>query len=203
MKGVLLLGNREVQVVDRPTPTPGMGEVLVRTRASAVCRSDMSLYYGTPIVGGDGAGNGMVVPGHEPAGDVVEVGSGVMALQPGDRVAVHLAIGCGQCAYCLSGERMLCPSWRCLGFDIDGGDADFLVVPAVNCLKLPPGLSYEAGALTTDMIGTQYHAQRRLGISGAATVAIFGLGPMGAAGVLIGKALGARVIAVDVLQARL
>src|SRR5216683_3113677 len=162
MKGVLLPGNREVQVVDRPTPTPGMGEILVRTRASAVCRSDMSLYYGAPIVGGDGAGKGMVVPGHEPAGDLV---------------AVHLAIGCGQCAYCLSGERILCPSWRCLGFDIDGGDADFLVVPAVNCLKLPPGLSYEAGALTTDMIGTQYHAQRRLGISGASTVAIFGLGP--------------------------
>ena len=78
-----------------------------------------------------------------------------------------------------------------------------LVAPAVNCLKLPDELSFEAGAVMTDMIGTQYSAQKRLGVSGATTLAVFGIGPMGAAGVLIGKARGARVIAVDVLEDRL
>ena len=203
MKAVLFPGNKEVRVVDRPDPSPGFGEVLIRTRASALCRSDMSLYYGTPIVGGTGAGTGLIVPGHEPAGDVVQIGAGVTAVQPGDRVAVYLAIGCGQCPDCQRGYMMLCPNWKCLGFDVDGGDADYLVVPAQNCLKLPDQISYEAGAVMTDMVGTQYHTQKRLGVSGADTVAVFGLGPMGAAGVLIAKGRGARVIAIDVLESRL
>lgn len=203
MKAVLFPGNKIVQVVERPDPLPGSGEVLIKTRASALCRSDMSLYYGNPIVGGETAGKGLVVPGHEPAGDVAAIGAGVTAVQPGDRVAVYLALGCDECAYCRSGYLMLCPNWKCIGFDVDGGDADYLVVPAQNCLKLPAQLSYEAGAVMTDMVGTQYHTQKRLGVSGANTVAVFGLGPMGAAGVLIGKGRGARVIAVDVLESRL
>jgi propanol-preferring alcohol dehydrogenase len=204
VKAVLFPGNKEVQVVDRPDPSPGLGEVLVKTRASAICRSDMGLYYGDhAVVGGEAAGTGQVVPGHEPAGDVVELGEGVSGIEVGDRVAVYLAIGCGHCEYCKRGYRMLCPDWKCLGFDVDGGNADYLVVPAVNCLKLPGEISYEAGAVITDMVGTQYHTQKRLGVSGADTLAVFGLGPMGAAGVLVGKARGARVVAVDVLDSRL
>jgi threonine dehydrogenase-like Zn-dependent dehydrogenase len=204
MKGVLLPGNKEVRVVDQTDPKPGFGEVLIRMRASAICRSDMSLYYGNAVVvGGEAAGKGLVIPGHEPAGDVVEVGPGVRGVQPGDRVAAYLAVGCGECPYCKSGYLYLCPWWRCLGFDVNGGDADYLVLPGENCLKLPDQLSYEAAAVMTDNIGTQYSTQKRLGVSGATTVAIFGLGPMGGAGVLIGKARGARVFAVDVLDARL
>lgn len=203
MRAVLLPGNKEVQVVDRERPSPGPGEALVQTRASALCRSDMSIYYGSPIVGGALAGRGLIVPGHECAGDIVAVGEGVSAVAVGDRVAIHLAIGCGHCAYCLDGDRMLCPDWKCLGFDLDGGDADFVVAPAVNCLKLPPKISYEAGAVLTDMVGTQYRVQKRLAVSGSDTVAVFGLGPMGAAGVLVGKGRGARMIAVDVVPHRL
>jgi threonine dehydrogenase-like Zn-dependent dehydrogenase len=203
VKAVLFPGDKQVQVVDRPDPQPGFGEVLIRTRASALCRSDMSLYYGTPIVGGEVAGKGLIVPGHEAAGDVVAVGEGVSRIKVGDRLAVHLAIGCGHCAYCRQGYDMLCPDWKCVGFDVDGGDAEYLVVPERNCLPLPDSLSYEVGAVMTDMIGTQYSTQKRLGVSGTDNVAVFGLGPMGGAGVLIAKARGARVIAVDVLDSRL
>jgi propanol-preferring alcohol dehydrogenase len=90
-----------------------------------------------------------------------------------------------------------------LGFDVDGGDADYLVVPEGNCLPLPDEISYEVGAVMTDMVGTQYATQDRLGVSGADTVAVVGMGPMGSAGVLVAKARGARVVAVDVLDARL
>lgn len=203
MRAVLLPGNREVQVADLPDPRPGPGEVLLRIRASAICRSDMSLYYGNPIVGGAGAGTGRIIPGHEPCGEVVEIGAGVTGIRAGDRAAVYLAIGCGTCRYCLGGYRMLCPSWQCVGFDVHGGDAEYLVVPAINCLRLPDALSFEAGALSTDLVGTLYHAQKRLGVSGGDTVAVFGLGPMGATGVMVARARGARVIAVDVLDARL
>lgn len=203
MKAVLFPGDKQVDVVDREEPTPGPGEVLVRTRASAICRSDMSIYYGNPIVGGDRSGTALVVPGHEPAGDVVELGEGVASLAVGDRVTIHLAIGCGHCEWCHRGYRMLCAEFKCVGFDVDGGDADYLVAPAVNCLKLPDSVSYEAGALLTDMIGTQYSTQKRLGISGTDTVAVFGIGPMGGAGILVAKGRGARVVAIDVNDARL
>jgi propanol-preferring alcohol dehydrogenase len=202
MKAVLLPGDMRVEVVERPDPSPGPGEVLIRMRASCICRSDMSLYYGNPIVGGEGAGTGTVVPGHEAAGDVVGVGAGVKGLAEGDRVAVHLAIGCGRCEHCRHGMALLCPEWKCVGFDVDGGDADYLVVPAGNCLPLPDGLSYTAGAVLTDMLGTQFHAQKRLGVSGRDTVAVFGLGPMGLAGVMVARALGARAFGVEPIAAR-
>ena len=203
MKAVLFPGNKKVDVIDRPDPVPGGGEVLIKMRASALCRSDMSIYYGKPVLASEAAKTGLIVPGHEPAGEVIDVGPGATGIRPGDRVAVYLAIGCGHCQWCHSGFRMLCPEFKCLGFDVDGGDADYLVAPAVNCLKLSDELSFEAGAVMTDMIGTQYSAQKRLGVSGATTLAIFGIGPMGAAGVLIGKGRGARVIAIDVLEDRL
>jgi propanol-preferring alcohol dehydrogenase len=203
MKAVLFPGDRQVQVVERPTPRVGPGEVLVRTRASAICRSDMSLYYGTPIVGGEATSTGQIVPGHEPAGEVVAVGDGVTSVAPGDRVAIYLGIGEGSCEYCRSGYLFLCPDWKCIGFDVDGGDADYIVVPAGNCLPLPESISFETGAVMTDMIGTQFDTQRRLGVSGVDTVAVFGIGPMGGAGILIAKARGARVIAVDILESRL
>src|SRR4051812_25160526 len=203
MKAVLFPGDRQVEVVERPVPKAGPGEALVRTRASAICRSDMSLYYGRPIVGGEATSTGQIVPGHEPAGEVVAVGEGVTAIAPGGRGAVYLGIGDGTCEYCRSGYLFLCPNWKCVGFDVDGGDADYIVVPAGNCLPLPDSISFETGAVMTDMVGTQFDAQRRLGVSGTDTVAVFGIGPMGGAGILVAKGRGARVIAVDILESRL
>jgi propanol-preferring alcohol dehydrogenase len=203
MKAVILSGNREVRVEERATPKPGPGEVLVRTRASAICRSDMSLYVGNPIVGGERAGTGSVIPGHEAAGVVADVGPGVTGLAPGDRVAAYLALGCGRCEHCRTGYLMLCPQWSCFGFDVDGGDADYFVLPERNLLNLPDNVSYVAGALLTDMLGSQYHVQKTLGVRGGKSVAVIGLGPMGAAAVVIAKAFGAQVFAVDLLPARL
>jgi propanol-preferring alcohol dehydrogenase len=116
---------------------------------------------------------------------------------------VNLAIGCGHCRWCLRGYRMLCHRWRCVGFDVDGGDAEYLVVPVANCMPIPDSMSFEVAAVSTDMVGTQYSTQKRLGVSGTDTVAISGIGPMGAAGILVAKARGARVIAIDVLESRL
>ena len=137
MKAVLFPGDRQVAVVERPTPQPGPGQALVQVRASAICRSDMSLYYGKPIVGGEATATGQIVPGHEPAGEVVAVGDGVTAVAPGDRVAIYLGIGCGNCEFCRAGYLFLCPNWKCIGFDVDGGNADYIVVPAGNCLQTP------------------------------------------------------------------
>ncbi len=204
MRAVLLPGDRKVDVVERQVPEPGPGQVLIRTRASAICRSDMGLYVGSStIVGGEDAGTGLVVPGHEPAGEVAAVGAGVEGLAIGDRVAGYLPIGCMRCEHCRAGYTMLCADWKCVGFDVDGGDADYHLLPATNCLPLPDKVSYVAGALMTDMVGSQHHTQKVLDVRGGKTVAVFGLGPMGAAAVLVAKAFGAAVVAVDLLPERL
>jgi threonine dehydrogenase-like Zn-dependent dehydrogenase len=200
LKAVLFPGNRTVTVGEVPDPRPGPDDAVVRVRASAICRSDMSLYYGQPIVG---THMGTVVPGHEAAGEVVEVGANVKSVKPGDRVAIHLAFGDLTCDECRSGYLMLCPRWQCLGFDVNGGDAEYVLVPSFNCMLIPDEMSFATAALSTDMVGTQYCTQEGLGISGADTVAIFGLGPMGAAAVMVATARGAKVIAIDPLPRRL
>ena len=204
MKAVLFPGDRQVQIVDRPTPTIEYGQVLIKSRASAICRSDMGLYSGAyAVVGGDGAGKGQIIPGHESAGEIVQVGPGVDHLKIGDRVAVHLAFGCGHCSHCLSGFTMLCSSWKCLGFDVDGGNADYVALPAANALLLPDEISFAGGAVMTDMIGSQYYLQQKLHVAGNKRVAVIGLGPMGAAATLIASGLGAEVIAIDIIEERL
>lgn len=200
MRAVVLPGDGSVEVVDRPTPVPGENEVLVEMAASAICRSDMSLYRGTPLVGS--ASLKRVVPGHEAAGTVVEVGKKVKSVSVGQRVAIYLAVGCGHCAHCFEGQWMLCRGWSCFGFDFDGGDEEAFVVPEGNCLPLPKEISDVGGSVLTDMVGTQFEGQRRWGVSGGDRLVIFGLGPMGCAGVMVGHGLGAEVIGVDPLAAR-
>lgn len=203
MKGVVFPGNKKVEVRNFVEPTPGQGEVKIKVKASAICRSDMSIYYGNPVVGGNAAETGEIIPGHEPAGEIVEVGDGVIDLKPGERVAVYLALGCGKCPSCRSGYRMHCEEFQCVGFDTHGGDADYMIAPAENCMKIPDEMDYVTAAVSTDAVGTLYHAQKRLNINGKDTIVIFGLGPMGGAGVMVAKGLGATVIAVDMVDSRL
>ncbi|OLN21984.1 alcohol dehydrogenase [Domibacillus antri] len=202
MQAVIFPGDKKVEIQEFDIPTPGQGEVLIQLKASAICRSDMSLYYGTSVFG-DGNKKASIIPGHEPAGVITEVGPGVTTYKAGDRVAVYLALGCGECAHCKSGYKMFCKEFKCIGFDSHGGDADYMVAPAENCMRLPDDMSFITAAVSTDAVGTLYHAQKRLNISGRDTLVMFGLGPMGNAGVMIAKGLGATVIAVDMLDERL
>lgn len=201
MKAVFFPGDKKVEIREVDIPTPGQGEVLVQLKASAICRSDMSLYHGTSVF--EGTETGCTVPGHEPAGVITEVGAGVEKFKTGDRVAVYLAVGCGECAHCKSGYKMFCSEFKCIGFDSHGGDADYMVVPAENCMRLPDSMSFVTAAVSTDAVGTLYHAQKRMNISGRDILVIYGMGPMGGAGVMIAKGLGATVIAVDMLDERL
>src|SRR5271165_3360597 len=200
MKAVFLPGNKRVELRAIEVPSPGPGEVLVQVKASCICRSDLSLYYGNAVVGGEAAGK--CVTGHEPAGIIAATGAGVKQFKAGDRVAVYLAVGCGVCAACRMGNFFLCPDWRCLGFTADGGNAEYLVVPERNCLRIPDSISYVAAAISTDAFGTLYSACRKLGDDGANAIGIWGLGPMGSSGVLAAKALGGRVVALDPIAER-
>jgi L-iditol 2-dehydrogenase len=200
MKAVFLPGNRKVEIRAVEVPVPGPDEVLLEVKASCICRSDLSLYYGNAVVGGEAAGR--CITGHEPAGVVVETGSAVRRFKAGDRAAVYLAIGCGLCTLCRQGHFQLCPDWKCLGFTANGGNAEYLAVPERNLLRIPDSISFVAAAVSTDAFGTLYSACRKLGVSGATTLGIWGLGPMGTSGILAAKAFGGRVVALDPIAER-
>jgi propanol-preferring alcohol dehydrogenase len=100
------------------------------------------------------------------------------------------------------GNFFLCRDWRCLGFTADGGNAEYLVIPERNCLRIPDSISYVAAAISTDAFGTLYSVCRKLGVNGGTTLGIWGLGPMGSSGILAAKALGACVVAIDPIGER-
>lgn len=201
MQAVFLPGNKQVEVRIIPVPEIGPDDVLVEMHASCICRSDLSLYHGNAVVGG-GDATGQYICGHEPAGTVVQVGEAVTEFAGGDRVAVYLAVGCGVCEHCRRGDMHLCAKWKCLGFTMDGGNAEFIKVPARNLLKVPASMSSVAAAISTDAFGTLFSACRKVGVNGLSRIGIWGLGPMGSSGVLAAKALGGQVVALDPIAER-
>lgn len=184
MRAVRLPGDQEVEVIDWEwgDQTVGPNEVRVEIGAAALCRSDMSLYYGDPLVGSKGVGE--VIPGHEPAGTIRDVGSNVDYLSVGDRVAVDAFAGCEHCKYCRKGEAMLCDSVEIIGFDRHGGDAEELITPASTCHQVPDRMSMATAAISTDAIGNLFSTFKQIGINASDSVGIVGLGPMGLSAVL-------------------
>ena len=196
MRGAVFLGGRRVAMRDFPNPSPGPGEALVRVRASGLCGSDLPLYRGERAA--------TWIGGHEPCGEVAALGPGVQGPAPGARVIVYHYAGCAACRSCRAGWEQLCAQGRRVyGFGADGGHAEYLVVPARVLLPLPAPLAFEEGAAIACGTGTAYAALTRLGVSGRDTLAVYGQGPVGLSATLLGRAMGARVIDVDVAPARL
>lgn len=196
MKGVVFIGNRRCEVREFPIPEPGRGEVLIRIKATGICGSDLHVYRSQPEeVPGQ-------IAGHEPSGVVEKVGPDVLRVQPGDRVSVHHHQGCGVCPACARGEVVACPHDRVVGVSVPGSFAEYMVAQERNCIPLPDSVSFIDGAFMACVGGTAFGAFRRLGAVAHESVAVFGLGPVGLSCVLMGKALGLRVIGVDVLPER-
>lgn len=183
---------------DLADPVPGPGEVVLRTRAAGVCRTDLKVVDGaiptTPLP---------IVPGHEIAGEVVAVGDASGPVSVGDRVLVGLDVSCRRCAYCAIGELDHCADLRRLGMELDGGLAEFVRVPAVNAIAIPDEVPYADAAVIADALGSPYHALVRLAaVRPGQTVAVYGLGGLGLSAVQIGAMAGARVIAIARTPAR-
>lgn len=196
MRGVVFLGQRRLAIRDFADPTPGPGEAVVKIGASGICGSDLSPYRASR--------EQQHVSGHEPCGTVSALGDGVTGWRVGDRVIVHHYSGCGVCRYCRIGYDQLClQGHQTYGFGSNGGNADFIRVPARCLVALPDALSFAEGAAIACGAGTAYMALKKLDISGRDTIAIYGQGPVGLSATLLGKAMGARIIAVDLSPERL
>lgn len=195
MLAAYLPGNSSVELRTVATPAPGPGEVLVAVAASTICGSDLRAIYREHLGSGPEGYRG-VVAGHEPAGKVVEVGPGVVGLEPGDRVVVYHISGCGACGECRKGYQISCTSVRrsAYGWQRDGGHADFMLVSERDALHLPDDLTYLDGACVVCGFGTAYEALCRVDVSGRDRVLVVGLGPVGQAVGLLARAMGAREV---------
>jgi propanol-preferring alcohol dehydrogenase len=198
----LFPGDRTVIIEHFPDPVPGMGEVVVRIKAAAVCGSDMHNYR---MPSGERMRQGAagIIPGHEPSGIVHAVGEGVTHVAVGDRVAVYHFRSCGHCQECRAGDMMWCDERRGYGGPIHGSDAEFLLTDARNCLPLPDNASFALGAMLMCVGGTAYQVMQKLDARVGKPIAVFGLGPVGLAGLLFAQAMGADVIGIDMSPNRL
>jgi threonine dehydrogenase-like Zn-dependent dehydrogenase len=196
MRGVVFTGNRRIEIREFPDPVAAAGQVVVKIGASGICGSDLHPYRSERTQ--------TTISGHEPCGTVVALGPGVIGWTVGDRVMIHHYSGCGICKYCRIGYDQLCiHGHRTYGFGAHGGNADFIVVPARTLVNLPVELSFAEGAAIACGTGTAYMALKKLDVSGRDTLAVYGQGPVGLSATLLAKAMGARVIAVDLSPARL
>jgi threonine dehydrogenase-like Zn-dependent dehydrogenase len=200
MRGIVFVGDRRLELRDFPDPSPGPREVVVEMKASGMCGSDLTPYR-QPA--------GQVLPiirGHEPCGVVVERGAAVMEDEApiGQRVMIHHYSGCGQCKYCRVGYAQLCvESHLVYGSTAHGGHARYILVKPYMLVPLDDTLSFEQGAAISCGTGTAYGALKRLDVSGRDTLAIYGQGPVGLSGTMLARAMGARVIVVDMSPERL
>ena len=206
MTGVILPGNSTVEFGEFPVPEPGPGQVLVRMKASSICGSDIRAIYREHTGKGPEGYQPGTIAGHEPCGQIVRVGPNTKRYRPGDRVVLYHISGCGVCEDCKHGYMISCtsPLRAAYGWQRNGGHAAYLLAEENTCVRLPEGLSYTDGALCACGFGTSYEALTRIGLSGADRLLVTGLGPVGLAAAMLGRALGARpVIGTDISKARL
>ncbi len=198
MKAIVFLGERKLDLMEVPDPTPAPDEVIIEIKASGMCGSDLHQYRGPKK-------EKINIAGHEPCGVIAEVGSAVPSslAKVGDRVMDHHYSGCGVCKHCRDGWSQMCLEGAIVyGGMGDGAHAKFMKVPAHTVVKLPDALSFMTGAAISCGTGTAYGALKRLNLAGDETIAIFGQGPVGLSATQLAKAMGARVIALDISEER-
>ncbi|KUL28730.1 alcohol dehydrogenase catalytic domain-containing protein [Actinoplanes awajinensis] len=182
------------EVRDVPEPIAPDGGVVVRVLATGMCRSDWHGWAGHDEI------TFPHVPGHELAGVVASVGAGVERWRAGDRVTVPFVCGCGHCEWCRSGQAQICPAQQQPGFTHWGSFAEYVALHAAdtNLIAIPERVDFVTAAALGCRFATAYRALAgRSRVTEGEWVTVLGAGGVGLSAVMIARALGARVIAVD------
>ena len=195
MKAVQIVGYEQAVYRDVPVPVPKANELLVRVRRAGVCRSDVAAFRQALAIYRDGRASLPIIPGHEWAGEVVDLGARVEGFEIGDRVTGECGIGCGHCVLCQQGLHNVCPDRVETGvFNRDGAYAEFLVVPFTHAHHLYD-LSFLEGALVEPCTVGLWIA-RRANIAPGDRVAIVGSGTVGLIAAQTARLFGADLVVV-------
>lgn len=201
MKAAVFYAAKEpLRVEEIPTPTPGPGEVLVKVASCGLCHTDLHyIDHGVPTFK-----KPPLVLGHEVSGTIAGLGEGADDWKEGDRVLLPAVYGCGQCDMCRTGRENICKNMVMFGNNVDGGYAEYILAPAKDVLALPDEVPLVEAAIIADATTTHYHAVVNRGrVKPGDQVVVFGCGGIGLNLVQIAAAVGAQVIAVDILDAKL
>ncbi|KKK22073.1 hypothetical protein P175DRAFT_0525101 [Aspergillus ochraceoroseus IBT 24754] len=193
----------KVTFEERPVPSiSDPHDVLVAVRYTGICGSDVH-YYTDGAIGKRIVKDPMVL-GHESSGTVVEVGSKVTSLRPGDQIALEPGYPCRRCEPCLGGHYNLCPDMKFAATPPgDGTLTGFWIAPADFCYKLPGSVSLQEGALI-EPLAVAVHIVRQAAVSPGQSVVVMGAGPVGLLCAAVAKAFGASTIcSVDIIESKL
>ncbi len=205
MRAAVHKGIGQIDLLELPIPEPGPGEALLRVGAVGICATDVRIFS---------KGHHRIPPGtlrvlgHELAGEVVKVGSGVDRLSPGMRVGVAPNVGCGECPECLAGWTNLCPDYQAFGISLDGAFAEFMLITSKaiqqgNVVPIPPQTPFTLAALA-EPLSCCLNAQEAVGVGTDDLVLIIGAGPVGLMHLLLARLRGARrTIVSEISEARL
>jgi alcohol dehydrogenase len=195
MRALVLDSVRSTPAVrEVPAPPPPAGGVVVEVMATGLCGSDWHAWAGHDEIAFPH------VPGHELAGVISAVGEGVERWSVGDRVTVPFVCGCGRCEWCLPGDAQVCPEQQQPGFTHWGSFAEQVALHAAdaNLVAIPDGIDFATAASLGCRFATAYRALvGRAQVAAGEWVTVIGAGGVGLSAVMIGHALGARVIAID------
>jgi len=184
-----------------PLPKPGPGDVLVKIRATAICGSDLKMFHWVSWCE-NVVKNLPFIPGHECAGEVVEVGEEVGEIKIGDKVAAETHISCGACWQCLHNRPHTCEKMELFGHTVNGSFAEYAVIPERATRRIPDSISFEEGALLEPM-GIPLRAVEKGEVKGDAII-VLGCGPIGQFSIAFSKIMGAElIIGIDVNERRL
>ncbi len=204
MLAAVFEGIDRISLREAPLPEVGGGDLLLRVRAATICGTDLKIIAGEKTRGV----RSPCILGHEIAGEIVAVGAQVTDWRVGEHVTVAPVIACGECFYCRRDLENLCPGRKALGYEYDGGFAEYLLVPATavsagNVFRLPTDLSCEAAALSEPLSCCINGQDNMGGIKPGETVLIIGAGPIGAMHLQLAKAVPqTRVIVSETLAGR-
>ena len=200
MKAVVIEQPGVIGLRELEAPSAGPGEVVVRSRAAGVCRTDLEVLRGEldrrwvryPCV-----------PGHEWSGEVAEVGEGVEGLSSGDRVVCEGIVPCLSCPRCLAGETNLCKNYDQLGFTRVGGYGELVLAPARIVHRLPQHVSFEAGVLV-EPASVVLRALERARLAAGEAVGVVGVGTLGSLAIVLARLAGpARIVAYGIREEEL
>jgi L-iditol 2-dehydrogenase len=196
VKAGVLKDVNEIKYMSVQDPELQAGDVLLKVRAATVCGTDVRVFRGRKTAGVRYPS----ILGHEFAGEVVDTG-GNARFSNGQAVCVCPAIACGHCAYCLRGYENLCRNLTAMGYELDGGFAEYVRVPARgvaagNVFPMPEGISFEKAALA-EPLSCVMNGQERIGVNMGDVVTVLGAGPIGILHVKLARLAGARRIIVS------
>ncbi|MBN9105184.1 MAG: zinc-dependent dehydrogenase [Propionibacteriaceae bacterium] len=204
MKVLRFYAPGDVRVEEAPKPSITADEILIRVRNCSTCGTDVKIFHN---------GHQNITPprvmGHEVAGEVAEVGANVPGWAVGDRVQVIAAVPCGECYECRKGWMAVCENQTSIGYQYDGGFAEYMVVPQAvlkvdGLNRIPDGVGFDE-ASAAEPFACAINAQELLGIEPGDTVVVFGAGPIGCIHTRIARGVhkAGKVFLVDVNAERL